>query len=204
VARRAKEQRLPSLRAKVTPAEMAAFGQAASRFHAARPWARVAAERTIQVDSPRIGEPAFLTLDRGAGRGIRIYFQRPGLTMTRQGSLLGGELTWAPFAGVFFWPAADLPPDEAEAYRAEGQVTGEGLLPYAVFNEGHGYRSPDHVRSLRRPASRELALITECLRALPGFIERHGTSESASEEFTAADGGSSLTLSWVVEGAREL
>jgi tRNA (mo5U34)-methyltransferase len=205
VARRAKEQRLPSLRGKVTPAEMAAFGQAATRFHAARPWTRVAAERTIQVDSPRIGEPGFLTLfGDGAERGILIYFQRPGLTMTRQGSLLGGELTWAPFAGVFFWPEADLPPDEAEAYRAEGHVTGEGLLPYAVFNEGHGYRSPDPARALRRPAARELALIAECLRALPAFIERHGTSESASEEFAAAQGGSPLTLSWVVEGAREL
>jgi hypothetical protein len=124
--------------------------------------------------------------------------------MTRQGSLLGGELTWASFAGVFYWPAADLPPDEASVFQAQGHVTPDGLLPYAIFNQGHGYRTPDPDYALRRPAGGELALIAECLRALPGFIERHGTSESASEEFTSADGGSPLTLSWVVEGAREL
>jgi hypothetical protein len=124
--------------------------------------------------------------------------------MTRQGSLLGGELTWASFAGVFFWPPSDLPPDEAGAYQAAGLATPEGLLPYAIFNEGHGYRSPDPAHALRRPVGNELSLIEECLRALPGFVERHGGAPSASEEFPPVAGGLALRLSWVVEGAREL
>jgi hypothetical protein len=206
LARRVKERKLPSLLAGVSRPALATFAQEAIRFDAARPWTRVAGERTIQVDSPRIGEPGFLTVvgDRTAQRGFLVYFQRPGLTMTRQGSLLGPELTWAPFAGVWFWPPSELPPEEAAALQAEGHVTADGLLPYAIFNQGHGYRSPDPDHALRRPGSNELAFLADCLGALPVFIERHGSAEAASEAFPSASGDSGLTLSWVVEGAREL
>jgi tRNA (mo5U34)-methyltransferase len=207
LARRIKERRLPSLLTKVAPPEMAAFGKAAIELHEAKPWANGARDRTIEVHAPGLRDtPVFAAAFGGeaASRGLLFYFDRPGLTMTRQGSLLGGELTWAGFAGAFFFPPADVPPDEAEAYTVQNHVTREGLLPYAVVNQGHGYRSPDPGYALRRPTAGELALITECLRALPGFLERHGDSESASEEFAAATNGSRLTLSWVVEGAREL
>jgi hypothetical protein len=75
----------------------------------------------------------------------------------------------------------------------------------AVFNDGHAYmETPPN--TLRRPRSGELLLLEGCLRAVPGFIERHGGAVSGTEEVSIAvtSGTLQMTLSWVVEGDREL
>jgi len=112
------------------------------------------------------------------------------VTLHLQGSLLGNLITWQGFLAVFLGRQADAPAAEAEA----------------LFNEGHGYTTGEPGNTLRRPRLGELQLLEGCLRALPGFIERHDMNELASEEVSvpAAGGEIRMTLSWVTEGEREL
>lgn len=111
------------------------------------------------------------------------------MTLHLQGSLLGELITWPGFLAALLGGQADQPAGEAEA----------------VFNDGHGYtREPGN--TIRRPRLGELQLLEGCLRALPAFIEGHGTSERAVEEVSVpvAGGEVRMTLSWVTEGEREL
>lgn len=176
----------------MTPEAVAGFLDAASRFSEARPWLRIRHDRVIRLDCPSLGgEPAFIMVlgNGSAERGVVVYYQRPAPTLHLQGSLLGELLTWAPFAAVLLGAEGDQQAAEAEA----------------VFNDGHGYtREPPN--TLRRPRADELQLLEACLRAVPGFIERHTAAGPAAEEVAVRVSGGEvgLTLSWVVEGEREL
>jgi tRNA (mo5U34)-methyltransferase len=194
LARRVKRQALAPLPATpgMTPEAVAGFLDAASRFRETRPWRRVRHDRTIKLECASLGgNPAFITvLGNGSSDcGLVVYYQRPAPTLHLQGSLLGELLTWAPFAAVLLGKEGDLQPAEADA----------------VFNDGHGYtRHP--ANTLRRPRVGELQLLEACLRALPGFIERHAAAGPAAEVVVVRVSGGEvgLTLSWVVEGEREL
>ena len=194
LAKRVRRQGLPALSSVpgVTPEAVAGFADAATSYHQAQPWQRIRPDRTIRLDCASYSkEPAFLMVLglRTVNSGLVVFFQRPGLSLTLQGALLGELITWPPFLAAIFDGRAGRPAGEAEA----------------VFNDGHGYTQtpPD---TLRRPRSGELLLLEGCLRAVPGFIERHDGAVPATEDVSVAvtSGTLQMTLSWVVEGDREL
>ena len=194
LAKRVRRQGLPALSSvpDVTPEAVAGFAEAATRYHQAQPWQRIRPDRTIKLDCASYSkEPAFLMVlgHRTADSGLVVFFQRPGLSLTLQGALLGDLITWPAFLAAIFDGRASQPPRDAEA----------------VFNAGHDYtQTPPN--TLRRPRSGELLLLEGCLRAVPGFIERHGGAVSGTEDVSVAvtSGTLQMTLSWVVEGDREL
>jgi hypothetical protein len=176
----------------MTPEVVAGFADAAKRYHRAQPWQRIRPDRMIKLDCASYSrEPAFLMVlgDRTVDSGLVIFFQRPGFSLTLQGALLGELITWPGFLAAIFDGRAGLPPGAAEA----------------VFNDGHGYtQTPPN--TLRRPRSGELLLLEGCLRAVPGFVERQGDNVHGTEDVSIAvtSGTMQMTLSWVVEGEREL
>jgi hypothetical protein len=176
----------------MTAEAVAGFAEAATRYQQARPWQRTRHDRPIQLDSATLGTaPVFLMVlgNRSGDCGLVVFFQRPALSLTLQGSLLGELITWPAFLAAIFGGQAGQPPGE----------------PEAVFNDGHAYtQTPGN--TLRRPRAGELLLLEGCLRAVPGFIERHGIAERAVEEVSIPVAGDEIrmTLSWVTEGEREL
>ena len=192
LTKRVKAEGLPPLSAgPAMPANaLAAFADAVSSYRGARPWETIRPDRTIQLSCPGYSQqPVFLAVfgDRTADAGLAIFFMRPGLSLTLQGALLGGMITWPPFLAALLPGGAHGSPD-AEA----------------VFNTGHGY--PQAGRSLRRPLVKELSLLESCLRAVPGFVRRYAAETAATEQVSVATaaGTLELTLAWLVEGEREL
>jgi tRNA (mo5U34)-methyltransferase len=176
----------------VTGEAAASFADAATKYEQAAPWTRVRPDRTIAVACPAFAkDPLFLAVlgDRTADRGLAIFFHRPGLSLTLQGALLGELVTWPGFVAALF----------------PGPRPERGPGVEAVMNEGHGYTQapPDTVR---RPGARELLLLEACLRAVPAFVARHAENPHGTEDVTlaVAAGALALTLSWIVEGEREL
>jgi hypothetical protein len=191
LTRRVLRKPLPPLSSapEVTPGAIASFEDAATRFKEIAPWVRIRPDRTITVACAAFAkDPVFVAVlgDRTADRGLVVFFSRPGLSLTLQGALLGEQITWPPFVAALFPGAA---PASVEA----------------VFNEGHGYAQtpPDTVR---RPRASELLLLEGCLRAVPGFIERHLDDAHGTQDVSIAMGTGTLamTLWWIVEGEREL
>jgi hypothetical protein len=139
-------------------------------------------------------------------RGLVIHFQRPGFAMAVQGLLLGDQVTWPPFMALFYSSAAELPPGEAQALSEHGCAIAGDSSPFALVNDGHAGTSRAPGSTVRRPRAEELRLLEGCLRALPGFVERHGGAESGREDVVVqvAGGAVRITLAWVTEGEREL
>jgi tRNA (mo5U34)-methyltransferase len=193
----------------ITPDAIAGFCEAATRFHRAQPWQGIRQDVTIKVECASLrAQPAFvMVLGNGSRqRGVAIYFDRGWLTMTRQGSLPGNTIAWAPFLGVFYRGEAELPAGEASALSEQGWTESTETYPFAVFNEGHAEETRELATRIRRPTALELQVLEACLRVLPAFIETHTTTEPAVEVVTVhvAGGQLEMTLSWMIEGRREL
>lgn len=95
---------------------------------------------------------------------------------------------------VTFGEEWDVPVADLEAAQKYGwQVARPDAYP-EVFHKERGL-------SLRPPLAWELELLEGCLRAVPGFVNRHPQDDPAREEFTvpASSGELKLALSWVVE-----
>ena len=174
----------------VNPEALARFQEAAAAYRRAEPWTQIRPDRVIELVCPSYSrEPLFLTVlgDRTADRGLVIFLDRPGLSLSLQGALLGTTVTWPRFLAALF-ASTGSPSNDVEA----------------VFNEGHDHRQPGN--SLRRPAPAELSLLEGCLRAVPGFVERQKDAPKGREDaiVTVASGTLPMSLSWIVEGEREL
>ena len=126
--------------------------------------------------------------------------------MTLQGSLPGNTIAWASFLAVFYRGEAELPAGEASTLSEQGWTGSTETYPFAVFNEGHAEKTRELGNRVRRPTALELQLLEACLRVLPAFIEKHSTTEPAVEDVTVQVSGGHLgmTLSWMIEGHREL
>ena len=184
----------------VTPEQVAGFYQAAAAFYRQAPWRKVGYESTIQIECDRYeGGPWYAVLmgQSGLATGLALYDDLDTLRRLFAGedsdeeNAQEGEAT-----AVTFGEESDIPVADLDAARRYGwEVARPDAYP-SILHKERG-------TSIQPALAWELELMEACLRAVPGFVERHRQDDPTREEATVpvASGEVALGLSWAVEGA---
>ncbi len=185
---------VPGMRAE----QVASFYEAAADFFTRAPWKKVGYESAIKVECNRFRSGpwyAVLMGQSGLTSGLALYDDLGMLHRLWQGDGDDEENarltvgTSATFGEEWSIPVADL--DAARRYG--WKVARPDAYP-AVMHKEQGLSS-------RPPLPWELELLEGCLRAVPGFVDRHRQDDPTREEVTVplSSGELKLALSWLVE-----
>jgi tetratricopeptide (TPR) repeat protein len=182
----------------VTPEQVDSFYAAAAAFFRQAPWKKVGYESALRVECGKFhGGPWYAVLmgQSGLTRGVALYEDLGTLRQMWAGEDSDEENARQTVATrVTFEEMWDIPVSDLEAAQRYGwEVARPDAYPSALHKE-RGF-------SMRPPLAWELGLLEGCLRAIPGFVERHRQDDPTREELTvpAASGELPLALSWVPE-----
>ena len=180
------------------PDQVASFYEAAAHFFRLAPWKKVGYEAAIKIECDKyqsgpwyavlMGQSG-LTIGLALYEDLRILHRLWAQDMGDEESARQTVATSVTFGEEHHCSIADL--DACKKYG--WQVARPDAYPEIMHKE--------RGLSVRPPLVWQLELMGGCLRAVPGFIDRHKQDDPAREVLTVpvASGELKLMLSWVVE-----
>jgi tetratricopeptide (TPR) repeat protein len=182
----------------ITADRVARFYEAAAYFFQQAPWKQVGYEAAIRVECDQFQSgPWYVVLmgQSGLTIGLALYDDLKALRRLWAGRRADEDnARQSVVTSVTFGEEWDIPVADLEAAQRHGWPVARADAYPEVFHKERGL-------AVRRPLAWELELLEGCLRAVPGFGERHPQDDPAREEVIvpAASGQLKLVLAWVPE-----
>jgi tetratricopeptide (TPR) repeat protein len=182
----------------VKPEQVARFYEAAAHYFSQAPWRRVGYEAAIQVECARFQSGPWYAViigQSGLTLGLAMY-EELGMIRRMWSRPTDDDENARQTVGmsVIFGEHTDIPVADLEAGQRYGWKVARPDAYPLVFHKDRG-------RTMRPPLAWELELLEVCLRAIPGFVDRHPQGDPAREEVQVPAGPEVLNvrLSWVTE-----
>jgi tetratricopeptide (TPR) repeat protein len=181
----------------VTPEQVGSLYESAAAFFSKAPWKKLGYESTIKIECRQFESGpwyAVLMGQSGLMQGLTLYENLKLLKRMWAGAYDQEENARRSVAlTLLYGEESDTPPADVDAANEYGWKVARPDAYPTIFHKDRGM-------TIRPALAWELELMEGCLRAIPGFIDRHPQDEPARETLLVPTATRELQmeLSWVV------